>query len=263
MSLCGVEDDVGRRRAELMTHVEHPGRSDPVHPRAGLGERRLVDMAGKDDVRPVHADQAHEVGVAEIAAAAPADRRTVRRRVVHPDPAPRRRSASAASCPPIASAAIGPSHQGQMVKRVSSSMEAIAIRRRRARPARSGSSASPSLPPRPSELRSWLPEQTMSCVRSFRRAIYFWMTTLCVRRSTSEARSRWSPAMITTSKRRATSIDPVVLLQGVMQIGDDEASHCRVALQALPLYQENRLTSPSKNSCRPLFGCGSSFFSAT
>jgi hypothetical protein len=53
------------------------------------------------------------------------------------------------------------------------------------------------------ESRSWLPEQVTSRVFAPTRLKYFRTTTLCARPSTNEARSRWSPAITTTSKSAA------------------------------------------------------------
>ena len=82
----GIDDDMGRRRAELLPGIEHPGRPDAIDPRAVLDERRLMHVAGQNDVRPVLLDPLSELDIAEIAVAAPTGRRLGRRRMVDPDP---------------------------------------------------------------------------------------------------------------------------------------------------------------------------------
>src|SRR5262245_22170806 len=70
-----------RRRAELLPGIEYP-----VDPAAVLHERRLMHVTAEHDVWLVLSNPLRKLGVAEIAGAAPADRRFVRRRVMDPDP---------------------------------------------------------------------------------------------------------------------------------------------------------------------------------
>src|SRR5262245_55275782 len=79
---------MGRRRAELLAGVEHPGQPDTIDPRALLDEWRLMHMAREHHVGPILLDPLPELDVAEMALAAPAGRRLRRRRVMNPDPAP-------------------------------------------------------------------------------------------------------------------------------------------------------------------------------
>src|SRR6185312_3734745 len=86
LAFIGIDDDVRRRGAELLPGIEHPGVADAVDPGAVLHERRLMHVAAEHDVWLVFSDPLRKLGVAEIAGAAPADRRLVRRRVMDPDP---------------------------------------------------------------------------------------------------------------------------------------------------------------------------------
>ncbi len=78
-----------RHRADLPAGVEDPRRADAIDPRAVGLERRLVHVAGEDDVGLVLVDPASEIGVAVVAPARPAGWRPQRRPVVDPHPSPR------------------------------------------------------------------------------------------------------------------------------------------------------------------------------
>jgi hypothetical protein len=64
--LVGIDDHLGRHRADLPPGVEHPGVADAIHPGAIDLEGRLVDMPSQDHGRLVLSDPFQQMAVTEV-----------------------------------------------------------------------------------------------------------------------------------------------------------------------------------------------------